>query len=306
VSRFDLKQELHKYCKKCGKNLPISLFYTSRDWKTEFYKDAWCHECVRSFVSNESTMREYCMHNRRTFQLALWELSINRAKDFFDNNPDYVNITDLAKDKSEFLSKVCRLYFQSMNRLYIYKFVENFGESNHDAPEINLSTQSPIDKSSDISLSFAYGDKTYSSIWHGFYTKGELDYLEVYYKGLERDFKLENSAYIDYAKKVCKASLAMDKAFSDILEGRIGADKRYKDFKDIFDQLSQSAKFAEKTRSENDSVGIGSFGELTKRLESTGFLQKKITFDKDTVDAIIDDFRWIISSVGEDFTNESQ
>jgi hypothetical protein len=36
-------------------------------------------------------------------------------------------------------------------------------------------------------------------------------------------------------------------------------------------------------------------------MENTGFLQKAITFPKDEIDKIIDDYRWVITSVGEEF-----
>jgi hypothetical protein len=134
----------------------------------------------------------------------------------------------------------------------------------------------------------------------GEYTLSDIKYLENYFKGLQRDFKIENEAYIDYAKKVCKASLAMDKAFSDLLIDKPGAKERYMTCQKIFDGLSQSAKFAEKTRSENDTVGLGSLGEVIKTLEYQGFLQKKITFPKDEIDNIINDFRWILTSIGEE------
>lgn len=288
---------IKKSCKKCGKDLAITDFYINRYWKDEFLRDAWCKKCVFKFVVDKDTLMEYCKFNKRTFIEALWANSIARARNKLEPNEKYHRISDLQKKNTVYWNKVFSFYYQGMNRVPHYKFTDELIE--HDANKSKDEYSDDAYKNTGVELD--YGKKQYSKIWCGFYTEGELAYLEDYFNGLQRDFKLENSAYLDYAKKVCKASLAMDKAFSDMCEGKLGAEKKYKDFKDIFDQLSQSAKFAEKTRSENDSVGFGSLGEIIKKMESTGFLQRPITFPKDEVDNILDDYRWIISSVGEEF-----
>jgi len=302
ASKLDRIDELKKTCHKCNKKTPISMFYSNKDWKHEFYHDAWCKECVRKFCTSADRVKDYCKYNRREYRHDLWEWCYPKAEEELNRSSEYRDNRDLNEKVKILTGKQFNWFFRMMNRVQWYKFIDEFGEVK-EREDIGMVGKIPEDDDlpfNEMSLELEYGEKKYSPIWHGFYTVGELNYLETYFAGLERDFKLENSAYIDYAKKVCKASLAMDKAFSDMCEGHTGAEKRYKDFKDIFDQLSQSAKFAEKTRTENDSIGLGSFGELTKKLETTGFLQKKITFKKDEIDAIINDFRWIIASIGED------
>jgi hypothetical protein len=289
--------ELEKKCRKCGLKLPLSDFYVNLDWKSEFYKDAWCKKCVQSFVVSEDTMKEYCRFNRRLWKDDVWEWCLTRTKDELERNEEYTKLKDMNKQNAMYLNRVFKLFYQNMNRQQNYRFVHEL--TGYELEE--LEEKRKTDKNFNKGLELDYSEKQYSQEWLGFYSKGELQYLDKYFEGLQRDFKLENSAYIDYAKKVCKASLIMDRAFSDMLDGKSGAEKRYKDFKDIFDQLSQSAKFAEKTRSENDSVGLGSLGELVKKMETTGFLQKKIMFEKDDIDSIIDDYRWILTSVGEEF-----
>jgi len=290
-------EEIKKECRKCGGKLQISSFYTNRDWNTELYKDAWCKECVRKFVVSEKTLKDYCQYNRRVWQQDLYDWCLATIENELSENAEYQNMKDANKKNEIFLTKVFKGYFKQMGNTQYYRLTSELSE--HEIKDINAKATNNPNSSSELILD--YGEKQYNQEWHGFYTKGELEYLKKYYDGLQRDFKLENSAYIDYAKKVCKASLAMDKAFSDMLDGKSGAEKRYKDFKDIFDQLSQSAKFAEKTRSENDSAGLGSLGEVVKKLEMNGFLQKKVEFEKDDIDMIIDDFRWILASVGEEF-----
>jgi hypothetical protein len=93
----------------------------------------------------------------------------------------------------------------------------------------------------------------------------------------------------------------MDNAFAEMQLGKKEASAKYKNFKDIFDSLSQSAKFAEKTRTENDSTGLGSYGQLIAKMENDGFVQKRIEFEDDDVDVVIKEFKYIITSVGESF-----
>jgi hypothetical protein len=288
---------IKKTCKKCGKESAISDFYINKYWTEEFLRDAWCKKCVFKFVVDKETLMQYCNFNKRVFIESLWNNCVTRARNKLESNEKYHRISDLQKKNNVYWTKVFSFYYQGMNRAPYHKFIDDLIQ--HDSNKLENQINEIPSESPGIELD--YGKKQYSKVWCGFYTEGELAYLEDYFKGLQRDFKLENSAYLDYAKKVCKASLAMDKAFSDMFEGKLGAEKKYKDFKDIFDQLSQSAKFAEKTRSEHDAVGFGSLGEIIKKMESTGFLQKPVTFPKDEVDKILDDYRWIISSVGEEF-----
>ena len=104
----------------------------------------------------------------------------------------------------------------------------------------------------------------------------------------------------DYAKKIAKASLNMDESFSQMMNGISGADKRYKEAKTVFDSLSISAKFSEKTRSNNDVAGLGSLSEIVAKLEQTGFLQNKITFEDDHIELINFDLRHVLASVTGD------
>jgi hypothetical protein len=290
------KNEIKKYCRKCGEKTYLDDFYINREWKAEHFRDAWCKKCVNNYVCDEETLKEYCEFNKRVFREELCVWVDEKLKIDFENDKKYVRCVDFNKKDRIFWDAFKKLFFQHMNRIQHYKFSGTLTEDEI----IELKEDRKDNPDANRGLELDYGKKTYSAEWHGFYSVGELNYLNKYFNGLQRDFKLENSAYIDYAKKVCKASLAMDKAFSDMCDGKMGADKRYKDFKDIFDQLSQSAKFAEKTRTENDSVGFGSLGEVIKRMETTGFLQRKIEFEKDEIDRVIDDYRWIVTAVGEE------
>jgi hypothetical protein len=294
MAQLNKKRELRKPCMKCNKSVLISKFYINRLWKEEMFRDAWCKDCIRAYVYSEETLKEYCIFNKRVFKEDLYMLALNKVEETISLDKEYTECVDLDKKNAIYCDKVFTKYFQFMNTRAYYQYADTVAEDDMNAIK-------DLKEKFKTTMEYDYGKKLYNQFWRGKFTEMEIEYLEEYFAGLQRDFKLDNHSHIDYAKKVSKSSLAMDQAYNDMLNGVIGAEKRYKDCKDIFDQLSQSAKFAEKTRSENDSVGFGSLGELIKKMETDGFLQNEIKFPEDDIDRVINAYRWVISSVGEEY-----
>jgi hypothetical protein len=139
-------------------------------------------------------------------------------------------------------------------------------------------------------------EKFYNSKWMGDYTQSDVEYLENYYIGLDRDFKIVTINHKDYAKKIAKASLHMDKCFQDMLNGIAGADAKYKSARETFDTLSKSAQFSESQRGQND-VGLGGFGVVFDQVEQNKWIPKHIPMDEDAMDKIINQFATIRESV---------
>lgn len=136
----------------------------------------------------------------------------------------------------------------------------------------------------------------YSEEWMGEYTQADLDRLNRYYNDLNNDYKIVTVNHRDYARKIAKASLMMDKAYDDMLKGVSGADKLYANAKDIFDSLSKSAKFSEDKRSIND-VGISSFSKIVSMVESHNWIPEYVPKDKDVYDELLDALRVIGKSL---------
>ena len=136
----------------------------------------------------------------------------------------------------------------------------------------------------------------YDEKWMGKYTKKDIDYLNNYYTGLERDYKIITENHRDYARKIAKASLQMDKAFDEMINGLDGADARYKNAREAFDTLSKSAKFSESTRSVND-VGISSFSKVAAMVEAHNWIPEHKPLKKDTIDEMIDYLSTITKSL---------
>ena len=136
----------------------------------------------------------------------------------------------------------------------------------------------------------------YDDKWMGKYTQKDIDYLNKYYSGLERDYKIITENHRDYARKIAKASLQMDKAFDEMINGVDGADARYKNAREAFDTLSKSAKFSESTRSVND-VGISSFSKVAAIVEAHNWILEHKPLKKDTIDEMIDYLSTITKSL---------
>ena len=137
-------------------------------------------------------------------------------------------------------------------------------------------------------------EKIYDPFWVGSYTELELETLNNYYKDLQTDYKIVTVNHKDYAKKIAKASLAMDRAFEDML--KTGNDSLYKSARDTFDKLSQSAKFAENQRGLND-VSLGSYGVMADRVENNTWIPEYEPEDKDMYDKLLAQFANISRSL---------
>jgi hypothetical protein len=138
--------------------------------------------------------------------------------------------------------------------------------------------------------------RTYNEEWNGRYTQSDISFLNKYFQGLNNDFKIVTTNHKDYAKKIAQASLAVNKAYQDMLDGTSGADKRYKDLQSTFDTLSKSAQFSESQRGAND-VSLGCFGVLFEKVENKKWIPTHIPVEKDDYDKLIDYFASINKSI---------
>lgn len=134
----------------------------------------------------------------------------------------------------------------------------------------------------------------HSHEWMGNYSQRDFDYLEEYLKSLKQDFKIVTRNHIDYARKIAKASLAMDRAYEAMLNG--GSETKYKAIKEIFDSLSKSAQFAESQRGIND-VGLGCFGVIFDKVEKKMYVPEHQPMNKDVYDNLLDQFSNIEKSL---------
>jgi len=138
--------------------------------------------------------------------------------------------------------------------------------------------------------------RIYSEEWNGRYTQVDINYLNQYLTGLHSDFKINTTSYKDYAKKICCASLAVNKAYQEMLDGANGADKKYKDLQSTFDTLSKSAQFSENSRS-SISAGINSISQVVDKIESKEWIYEAQEYEKDAIEHLLDQFNNIQKSL---------
>ncbi len=284
-----------KECIICHKTKKVSNFYTHRDNKLGHGLNMSCKECDKKTVIDINGLRLFCDTNNRLFSQDLYDLALKTSTEKYENDVEYNSLSE-EKRESFLFEKIRNIYFSRMGGNQYYSYLNTntglveesieYTEYNEDEAEDSEPAKKEKEK------------KTWSEKWQGTYTKSQISFLDSYYFDTTNDFIITTRSHKDYVKKIAKASLAMDESFDDMMQGIAGADKRYKENKAIFDSLSQSAKLSEKTRSANEVSGLGSLSEIVAKLEQTGFLQRKITFPKDDIDQINEDFRWALASVG--------
>ena len=270
-------------CNVCGKKKKIDSFYTNKMNKSQNGRDFTCRECVHRDVSGKESLQTYCLENQRVFSEALWEDCSEKVKTKYSNDPEYNSLSE--EKRMEFSTKkILNGYYSRQNQIQYYSYIIKDGESNNYDSGINNEEQEEYGETTDIEK------KKYSSKYGGDFTDEELIYLEKQYDGALKDYDLKTTNDFEYAMNVAVSGLIVRKARKDYLNGVTGADKRWKEAVSSYDSLCTSAKFNQKTRTENSNNGLGSFGETFKRLEEMGFAAVEVKFPKDDVDVILQEY----------------
>lgn len=269
-------------CSACGDSNKIEDYYSSSSYfMRHLGKVHTCKKCIWGYVEPEiknnydlNKVKNGLRMIDKPFIQDLWESSIEEAE---------------SKANSW-------TYFKTYmkNIALPHNINLTWDDSIHTVTNINVKAESEeIEVNNDFNDK---DDKTYNKKWMGEYSPSEIDYLEGYISGLHKDFKIVTENHKDYAKKIAKASLHMDNCFRDVLEGVSGADKRYKDAKDVFDTLSKSAQFSESQRGQNE-VGLGCFGRVFELVETKTFIPEHIPTEQDDIDKMLNDFGHILKSL---------
>jgi hypothetical protein len=269
----------------------IQKFYKSNSPLHQDGLVPMCKECVKNNSTDEMGRIDVKKFNNvlrqidKPFINDVLQSAINQFKKGF-------TITD---DEDEILKhgdRIISLYFKNIQSLPQYS-----GMSYEDS--LNKSPQ-PSSMNSQPSATQVIGNELdeviYSKEWKGNYTKRDLIDLDEYYEGLNRDYKIITSNHRDYARKIAKASLQMDKCFEDMMNGVNGADQKYKNARETFDALCKSAKFSESTRSVND-VGISGFSKVSEIVEAHNWIPKHQPEEKDVIDQMLEHLSTITKSI---------
>lgn len=281
-----------RLCLHCNQTKPLAKFFANRDWVENGKKDKWCKECVAK-IQTKDEMRRYFWENNRQWKENVWENALKRAELEASKSEVYQRSNE---DRKRVLLEhiACPIMPELFKLSQNYKFEDHLGDpytNDYDQAKENGKIVE-LSKTPDKNL------KVYNEFFNGEFKPNEIEYLEKYYAGLERDFNLSDTALRDTAKKVAKASLMQDKVQNDYMAGRC-SQQDVKDATAILDLLMKTGNFAACKRKPGDKEGMSSWSELTLHLETHGFLADKLVrWEQDDVDKTINEFRYIAEAIG--------
>ena len=280
-----------KMCLKCHCVRPLGDFFSNRDWIDQAGKDVWCKKCV-SQIKTKDEMREYFFENNRAWEEKIWANAEKKAKLQAAKNQVYMRSPE-DRQRTILETLTCQQVPAVMQ--LNYKYIDNTKNVNENTYEEAKENGKVIDiRSKDPNV------KTYNAFFNGDFKPAELEYLEDYYRGLENDFELSDTSLRDNAKKLAKAALTADKVQNDYMSGRCSMNDLNNAIAQ-YDLLMKTGNFAACKRKPGDKGGVGSWSELTYQLETTGHpCTRKIEWPKDDVDKTIQEFSYIVESLGLD------
>lgn len=269
-------------CPHCNKE--SDNFRPHKAWEANDGHDLWCRYCYTHIATKEEAMA-YCWENMREWSEGSWNAYREAAEKQAMTTKIYIKATSEQREK--ILSKMtCQLYLKDNNKYEDHTMNGRTFSFEH-AQEMNL-----VGSSDDITTT------VFSKKFDGHFTTQQLQKLEEYYERLEREYDLDTVNMEDYAKKVCVASLVADEKMDDWRAGRCDY-STVKDTTERFMALSKDANFAACKRKPGESTAGGSFSEIALRLEESGHpCIKKIPFEKDMYDMVLEHYGHIVRSLG--------
>ena len=251
----------NKNCAKMGRFQSINNFYKSRNPGMSHHP--YCKECVDEMIdiNNLSTIYDVLRSLDTPFIMDVWN------KICKENESNYLG---------KYITAISR------GRYSNFKWADSIFE---------LTEEETEDVAPVVTEQLKH-IPVWSDEWYGEYTPEDLKYLNEYYESLKKDFKIITRNHQDYARKIAQASLAMNKAYNEMLiKGDKESSDKYKLASSTFDSLSKSAQFSESSRSAND-VSLGSFGVIFDRVEKHEWIPEYIPADneEDVYDKLIKQF----------------
>lgn len=272
-----------KTCSLCGKEKEFTDFYPNEGSADSF--DSWCKVCFEKCQTKDD-VKKYMWENGREFSKHMWDQAEERATPIVQNVSTYKRAS--KEKKLELLEKVTVTQIPFVMNLS-FKKINNEGKSYEDAVKENL-----------IESEDKEDEKVFSKVFHGWFTRDELDFLEDYMDNLSDTFDIGSGAAQDYAKKMAKASLVHDKLLNEFLDGKCDIEAVNKAAAN-FDMLAKSANLAPSKRKQTDDKSIGSYSEISLFLETNGYpCTREIKWPLDDVDKTVMEFKHIITAMGLD------
>ncbi|KOA94875.1 hypothetical protein ADU76_02425 (plasmid) [Clostridium botulinum] len=256
------------YCGKEKKNIGNNFYQNINPYIHDGF--GICKVCVKKIINYKDIQSIFFVLHilNRPFITSVWN--------------------DIAKnDKDPWSAYIRQISSLPQYKDYTYSNGETF-DNNEEQSTIIINTEENdyVDSNGMI----------YSKEWKGTFNKPDLNYLNEYLTSLKNDFNIVTRNHLDYARKIAKASLAVDKAYEGMLNGVNGSEKRYKDLQAIFDTLSKSAQFSENSRG-STNAGINGITEIVDKVEDKLWIAEKEEFKQDELDHLLQQFSNIEKSL---------
>lgn len=277
-----------KMCVRCGKILPLTDFYSNKDWKSQSFHDAWCQDCVKKYLVNKESVAEYCHENNRRWDEAWWDRLCKKAQYKVATDKAY-----LAAKENDRVSIFVRTAAQSwpsiMNAVSIYGFI--------DYPDKSYSEE---DVAVDPNARNAE-QKVHSEEWGGWFDKEYIQTLDEVYKRYDPNGKLHEDVVQDiYVRQIVKAQVYADHVYNMMCAGKATL-KEWETAKNVFNDYMKTANIAPASKKNSETSEL-SLGEIAEWLEEIGELRPEqfegVHFEPDDVDKILNDYRHVEEAVG--------
>ena len=254
-------------------------------------REAWCKHCRRSIKTKEELI-QYCYENHREFPEQTWSEKIREAEAAIVETDTYKLATPARR--------IEQLEEYALLKTEFWRKALNYANHRHVDHTLEYATYEDYKAGKKIASVEETKDvlkREYDAQFNGQFTETELRYLREYYDDLSTDFVLSTASHKDYARKLAKASLALDNAQDAYARGEVEY-STVKECLSAFDLLSKSANFAPATKKTAES-GLGSFGEICYWLETNGYpMTKEVTWEQDDVDKTIEEFLHLAAAIG--------
>lgn len=259
--RNNVKELSNKvFCLSCG--CDDSQFYRTNNPKYKLWGQIpWCLDCLTE--KYESYKKLYKDDIRAMVELCYYV-------DIPFNEPIYEKALEKSSETSLPLMRAYLALYSNLS----YKLTDTpcFGDSERfkNIEDVGIEKLKKID----------------DPVWGSEYTQQEIDKLNGYFDGLKKDYDIVTTSHEDYARKIAKISLEMDKALAEMSKG--GDDKRYQSLSNIFDKLCKSANFVENQKNKNSVPG--NFSTVFNIVEKGNWIPEYEPKDEDTYDMLLEQF----------------
>lgn len=305
-------------CKKCGRAMDDTNFYTSKN--LEKYPNGGklndCKKCITMHINNwEPTtflwilkeidvpyveeewnvlLEKYSQEGMKKVTgmsilgRYLSKMKLKQWKDYhWEHTQQLREEIDarkgIVKSQDEYLEKG------------IYKAIQDGTISEDEAAQMQdydeLERQfgglSPAAKEVELSNDLDEEDIKYLTMkWGKLYKPEEWIRLEQLYTDILNSFDIQTATHIDYLKFICKTSLKMNQAID------IGDIEGFQRLSKVYDSLMKSAKFTAAQNKAESGEFIDSVGELVALCEEQGFIPRYHTEEpQDIVDKTLSDLK---------------